>query len=87
MQVPSVPPPIVTNNVLPQDVVSKAVPNVQAMAPLIANAVAPSPKSEKSNQSRSNKNRDSSSEDHHPDPDTDGPDDKNKRGGSVNIRI
>ncbi len=79
MQVPSVPLPIVTN-ALPQEAVAKAVPNVQAMAPLLANAVAPAPKSEKSNQSRGNKDR---KKEENPD----GGGDKGNRGGSVNIRV
>ena len=47
MQVPTIPPPIIAS-ALPQDVVTKAVPNVQAMAPLVQNAVDPTPKAEKS---------------------------------------
>lgn len=58
MQIPSMPPPIVTN-ALPQDVVAKAVPGMQATAPLIQTAVSPTPKSEKFNQTRRNKDRSS----------------------------
>jgi hypothetical protein len=56
MQIPSIPPPIVTN-ALPQDIAAKAVPNTQAMAPLVQNAVDPAPKSEKFNEIRRNKEK------------------------------
>ena len=78
MQIPSVPPPIVTNT-LPQDVVNKAVPNLQALAPLTPDPVTASPKSEKSNQSRSNGERRKNGDR--------GEGGKGKRGGSVNIRV
>lgn len=54
MQVPSIPIPIVPN-ALPQDIAAKAVPNTQAMAPLVQNAVDPTPKSEKFNEVRRKK--------------------------------
>ena len=56
MQIPPIPPPI-TAHALPQDVTTKAVPNIQAMAPLVQNAVAPTPKAEKFYQTRDNKNK------------------------------
>ena len=82
MQIPSIPAPIVTN-ILPQDVVNKAVPNVQAAPPLLQNAVDPSRKSEKFNQTRSNKDR-AKGGGRAPQGDTGGGDD---RGGSVNIKV
>ena len=81
MQIPSIPPPIVTNS-LPQDVTAKAVPNIQAMAPLVQNAVAPTPKSEKFNQSRSNKDKAKSS-----DKNNHKGNKEDDRGSSVNIRV
>ena len=81
MQIPSIPPPVITN-ALPQDVVAKAVPNAQAMAPLVQNAVAPPPKSEKFNQSRSNKDRNKDGDNLESDKDKQG-----KDGSSVNIRV
>ncbi len=56
MQIPPIPPPV-TANPLSHDVTTKAVPNIQAMAPLVQNAVAPTPKSEKFNQTRDNKDK------------------------------
>ena len=56
MQVPSIPPPIITTTLAP-DVVAKTVTHAQAAAPLIHRAVDPAPKSEKSNHSRSNEDR------------------------------
>ena len=55
MQIPPIPPPV--GHALPQDVVTKAVPHVQAMAPLIQNAVDPAAKAEKFNETRSNKDK------------------------------
>jgi len=81
VQIPSIPPPVITN-ALPQDVVAKAVPNAQAMAPLVQNAVAPPPKSEKFNQSRSNKDRNKDGDNLESDKDKQG-----KDGSSVNIRV
>ncbi|MDR3451023.1 MAG: hypothetical protein P4M15_14995 [Alphaproteobacteria bacterium] len=84
MQIASVPPPLMTN-ALPQDMAAKAVPNLQAMAPLVQNAVDPSPKSEKNSHSRSNHDRGKGGGR------GEGGDAKNgktdKRGGSVNIRV
>jgi len=45
MQVPSIPPPIVTNT-LPQDIAAKAVPTAQAVAPLVQRAIDPAHKDE-----------------------------------------
>ena len=56
MQVPSIPLPIIAN-ALPQDIAAKAVPHAQAVAPLVQNAVAPTPKSEKFNAVRPNKDK------------------------------
>jgi hypothetical protein len=56
MQVPSIPTPIVTN-ALPQDIAAKAVPHTQAVAPLVKNAIAPTPKSEKFNEIRGNRDK------------------------------
>ena len=83
MQVPSIPPPIVTN-VLPQDVVTKVVSNVQAVAPLLQNAVAPTPKTEKSNQSRSNKERAKGGGHGEADEEKAG---DSKRGSNINLRV
>jgi hypothetical protein len=82
MQIPSIPPPIVTNT-LAQDVVAKAVPNVQAAPPLMQRAIDPSPKSEKFNQTRSNKDRAKGGGRNN----SEGGDGEDKRGGSVNIRV
>ncbi|MDR3423814.1 MAG: hypothetical protein P4M13_01875 [Alphaproteobacteria bacterium] len=89
MQIASTPPPIVTN-ALPQDVVAKAVPNIQAMVPLIANAVAPSPKSEKFNQVRGDKekrNREDHAERGEEDDPENGASSDGDRGKSVNISV
>jgi hypothetical protein len=91
MQIPSIPPPILTSNIQ-QDVVAKAVPNIQAAPPLLQRAIDPPPKSEKFNQTRSNRDRSQGGDS---DPDDRGPDDKgsddrdgdDKRGSSVNIRV
>ncbi len=56
MQVPSVPPPIVTS-ALPQDVAAKAVPTAQAVAPLVSTAVDPSHKDEIFKQVERDKNK------------------------------
>ena len=56
MQIASIPPPILTS-VLPQDAANKAVPNVQAVAPLLPSAVNPAAKTEKFRQTRGNKDR------------------------------
>jgi hypothetical protein len=84
MQIPSVPPPIVTSNSVTQDVVAKAVPVVQVAAPLSATAVTQAPKSEKSNQNRGSKDkeRDPSRKENR---DHESGDDK--RGGSVNMSV
>jgi hypothetical protein len=81
MQIPSVPPPILTN-ALPQDVAAKAVPNVQAAAPLIQNAVAQAPKGEKSDQRKDHKNRDKDRNG-----DDKGKEAQDKKDGHVNIRV
>jgi hypothetical protein len=83
MQIPSIPPPIVTNT-LPQDIVAKAVPNMQAAPPLVQRAIDPSPKSEKFNQTRSNRDR-SKGGDHSPGEDDDPKDDKPE--DHVNIKV
>jgi len=57
MDVTSVPPPIIVNNTLPQDIAAKAVPNAQAMVPLVQNAVDPAPKTEKFNAARRDKKK------------------------------
>ena len=82
MQIPSIPPPIVTNT-LPQDIVAKAVPNMQAAPPLVQRAVDPAPKSEKFNQTRSNKDR-SKGGDHGPSEDGAKEDKSNEH---VNIKV
>ncbi|MDD4615935.1 MAG: hypothetical protein PHW76_02305 [Alphaproteobacteria bacterium] len=46
MQIPSIPPPVITN-MLPQDIATKAVSSPQAVAPLIQTAITPTPKAEK----------------------------------------
>ena len=79
MQIPTIPPPIITN-ALPQDITAKVVPNVQAAA-LLADAVAPPPKGERSNQSRTNNER---TEERRKKGDRG---EKGKRGSSVNIRV
>lgn len=56
MQVPSVPLPI-ANNILPQDVATKVVANVQATAPITQNAVDPVPKTERSVKARDDEER------------------------------
>jgi hypothetical protein len=85
MQIPSIPPPIIAN-ALPQDVAAKAVPNTQAMAPLVQHAVEPTPKSEKFNEVRRNKDRSGKNRNEGKRPDDD--DEKDKKGDhSVNIRI
>jgi hypothetical protein len=81
MQIASVPPPIVTNNALPQDVAAKAVPNMQATAPLIQNSVAPSPKSEKFGKDRDQKGRNRDRNDER------GKEGDDKEEHSVNIRV
>jgi len=85
MQIPSIPPPIIPT-ALPQDVVNKAVPNPQAVQPLVQNSVDPAPKSEKSNQSHdkeersSHRDRKQSSDGRHSDEDKD-------KEHSVNISV
>ena len=83
MQIPSIPPPIVSN-ALPQDVVSKAVPNIQAMAPLVQNAVAPTPKAEKFNRTRDDNDRSKGRRGDH----RDDAEEADKEGGhAVNIEV
>lgn len=48
MQVPTIPPPIITST-LPQEIAARAVPNVQAVTPLAQNAVDPTAKPQKFN--------------------------------------
>ena len=89
MQILSVPPPIITN-ALHQDAAAKAVPHVQAAAPLIQNAVAPPPKSEKFNQTRSGKDRDKGGDPDEDRPESDDKDDNKKEGengNTINIRV
>jgi hypothetical protein len=88
VQVPSIPPPIVTN-AQPQDVAAKAVPSIQALAPLVHNPVVETPKSENFNETRSNKDR-NKGRDGRKDPSDE--DDAKKgdgdsRGNSLNIRV
>ena len=54
MQIPSIPPPIITNP-LPQEAVAKAVTVIQTAAPLLQKAVTQAPKSEKFNETRRDK--------------------------------
>jgi hypothetical protein len=84
MDVTSVPPPIIVNNTLPQDIAAKAVPNAQAMVPLVQNAVDPAPKTEKFNAARRDKNNSRNARD-----DKETPDEENDKSDdhSVNIRI
>ncbi|MGB9153411.1 MAG: hypothetical protein WCD70_10035 [Alphaproteobacteria bacterium] len=84
MQIPSIPPPIVTN-ALSQDVVARAVPNVQAAQPILQNAVAATLKSEKSTDSRSNNDKGRGGKERDQREDDESPDDK--RGQSVNISV
>jgi hypothetical protein len=56
MQIASIPPPILTAS-LPQEVANKAVPNVQAVAPLLQSAVNPTAKTDKFRQTRNNQER------------------------------
>ena len=88
MQIPTIQPPLMTN-IQPQDVATKVVPNVQAVAPLQANAVAPAPKSEKSNQLQTEKDKDKrkreTSAAHEEEPAQDTGDEN--RGHSVNISV
>ncbi|MDE2028979.1 MAG: hypothetical protein KGI97_00275 [Alphaproteobacteria bacterium] len=83
MQIPSIPPPLVTP-LASQDAVAKVVPNLQATQPLMANAVNPAPKSEKSKESDRRKDAKEDQDEERRDA-KDGKDDK--RGGSVNIRV
>jgi hypothetical protein len=82
MQIPSVPPPLITNP-SPQDLAAKAIPQTQAVAPLVARAVNAPPKSEKSNQNRSNKDKG-----HQEDPQADKKNGgENERGSAVNFDV
>lgn len=83
MQVPSVPPPLITNT-LPQDVATKAAPNAQAIAPIVQRAVDPTPKTEKFNDLT--RNRDKSKRDRGQEREERGENDK-ESDHSVNIRI
>jgi len=56
MQIPSVPPPLITNP-LPQDIAAKTVTHVQAVAPLEQRAISPSERYEKSHQNRNNQDK------------------------------
>ncbi|MDD3371864.1 MAG: hypothetical protein PHE27_08595 [Alphaproteobacteria bacterium] len=82
MQVPTLPPPVVANT-LPQDIASKAVPHTQAVAPLVQNAVEPTPKSEKFNSVRRDKGQKNKRGDDQNMPEEDQKEDDH----SVNIRI
>jgi hypothetical protein len=81
MQIPSLPPPLM-GNTLPQDIVAKAVPNLQAAPPLLQRAINPAPKSEKNNQSRNNKDRRNGGGREEKEPGA-----ENKGGHSVNIKV
>jgi hypothetical protein len=83
MQVPSVPPPVVAT-ALPQEIAAKAVPHMQAAAPLLQTAVTPTPKDEKLNSVRRDKN---SRHDNHKEKQNMPDDDGEKSEHSVNIRI
>ncbi len=85
MQIPSIPPPIVANT-LPQDVAIKAVPVMQAMAPLVQNPVIPSSKSEKFNDKGNSKNQDRHAKDKSDDNEGNHGD-CDERGNNLNIRI
>ncbi len=85
MQIPSIPPPIVTNT-LPQDVAAKAVPVIQAAAPLAHNPVLPGAKADKFSDKGGDKDRHK----RHPGQQTGEngeSDENNERGGSLNIRV
>ncbi|MFA5041619.1 MAG: hypothetical protein WC464_08310 [Bdellovibrionales bacterium] len=83
MQVPSVPPPIFTNT-LPQDVAAKAVPNAQAVAPLVPRAVDPAHKDERFNEVRRKEEKPKDSRGNKKDQKDEGNEEEDH---SVNIRI
>ncbi|MFA4995269.1 MAG: hypothetical protein WC521_08220 [Bdellovibrionales bacterium] len=56
MQVPPIPPPLIAAP-LPQEAATKAVPNSQAVAPLIQHAVDPTKKTERFNEVRHDKEK------------------------------
>ena len=78
MQVTPLPPVPVTPGAVPQEAVTKILPQVQAQsaAPIIQRAVDPSSKSDRGNKSRSNGDRAKGEGGN-----------KGGRGGSVNIRV
>lgn len=88
MEIPPIPPPVV-NPLISQDVVAKAVPHVQANNPLLASAVAPAPKGEKSNlvdrdkeKQRRRQKAEADSAKTEAEPSEDG-----QRGGTLNISV
>jgi hypothetical protein len=83
MQVPSIPIPVIAN-ALPQDIAAKAVPNTQAMAPLVQNAIDPTHKDEKFNEVRRKKD---DSKDKRGDKRGQREEDDKEGDHSVNIRI
>ena len=86
MQIPSLPPPLLTNP-LPQDVAGKVVHHAQATPPLIHRPVDPSPKSEKFSDSTGNKDKNKNrrrSDDNDPSSERKA---KDERGGSLNIKV
>jgi hypothetical protein len=84
MQVPSIPPPIVANTV-PQELASKAVPNTQAVAPLVQHAVDPTHKTERFNEVV-RREKDKHKKERGKEPDQDKEDDK-EGDHAVNISI
>lgn len=78
MQVTPLPPVPVTPGAVPQEAVTKVLPQVQAQsaAPIIQRAIDPSTKSDRGNRSRSNGERAKG-----------GDSDKGGRGNSVNIKV
>ncbi|MDE1900655.1 MAG: hypothetical protein KGI37_03290 [Alphaproteobacteria bacterium] len=89
MQIPSIPPPILTAP-LPQDIAAKAVATPQAVAPLVQNAVDPAPKSEKSYQNRDHKDQTPdkhTAQDKNGEKDDGDANDGEERGTTVNISV